>query len=153
MLCGEQGAMELSRELFIDAHLVRKAQGVRLVCHSPVSRGSVFVFDKPWEGPFCNYATVIQSGANYRLYYRGLPVPKHNTGDESLCVAESYDGQHFTRLNINKYRQGGTSLNNVIIPQSQCGTHSMGIMFDNRRGVAAGERWKGIGVEQLLFDV
>ena len=39
MLCGEQGAMELSRELFIDAHLVRKAKGVRLVCHSPVSRG------------------------------------------------------------------------------------------------------------------
>ena len=148
MLCGEQGAMELSRELFVDAHLVRKAKGVRLVCHSPASRGSVFTFDKPWEGPFCNYATVIQSRTNYRLYYRGLPVPKHNTGDESLCVAESYDGQNFTRLSINKYRQCGTAINNVIIPQSQCGTHSMGIMFDNRRGVAPNERWKGIGVEQ-----
>ncbi len=149
MLCGEKGAMELSRELFIDAHLVRKATGIRLVCHSPVSRGSVFVFDKPWEGPFCNYATVVQDGGRYRLYYRGLPVPKHYEGDESLCVAESHDGHHFTRLSINKYRQGGTSLNNVIISQSQCGTHSMGIMIDNRRGVTPGERWKGIGVEQV----
>jgi len=152
MLCGEQGGMELSRELFIDAHLVRKAKGIRLVCHSPVSRGSVFTFDKPWEGPFCNYATVIASSTNYRLYYRGLPVPKHNTGDESLCVAESYDGQNFTRLSINKYRQGGTAINNVIIPQSKCGTHSMGIMFDNRRGVAPSERWKGIGVEQRPIE-
>lgn len=146
---GEQVDMKLTRELFVDAHLVRKATGIRLVCHEPVSAGTAFVFDRPWEGPFCNYATVVQDSGKVRLYYRGLPVPKHNTGDESLCVAESTDGVQFTRLNINKYRQGGTSNNNVIIPDSKCGTHSMGIMLDSRSGVPQSERWKGIGVEQL----
>ena len=145
---GEQVAMKLTRELFVDAHLVRKSTGIRLVCHEPVSAGTAFVFDRPWEGPFSNFATVVHDSGKVRLYYRGIPVPTHYQGDESLCVAESTDGVQFTRLNINTYRQSGTSNNNVIIPDSKCGTHSMGIMLDSRSGVPQSERWKGIGVEQ-----
>jgi hypothetical protein len=60
-------------ELFIDHFLVEKRTNVRQVLHEPKDEGSVLLFDNPWEGPFCGYATVIKDKNKYRLYYRGLP--------------------------------------------------------------------------------
>ncbi|MCK5469578.1 MAG: hypothetical protein KAI99_13745, partial [Cyclobacteriaceae bacterium] len=62
-----------NRELFIDHFLIDQLIGTRLIMHRPIDEGSVLQFEKPWEGPFCGYCTVIKDGEIYRLYYRGLP--------------------------------------------------------------------------------
>ena len=59
------------RELFVDHYLVEKMHGTELRLHRPVDEGRVLAFDKPWEGAFCAYVTVIKAPDKYQMYYRG----------------------------------------------------------------------------------
>ena len=61
------------RELFVDSWLIDAMDSTRLILHAPVDEGPVVHFDKPWEGQFCGYCTVIRDGELFRLYYRGRP--------------------------------------------------------------------------------
>ena len=82
-----------NRELFIDHFLIDQLIGTQLIMHRPIDEGPVLKFDKPWEGPFCGYCTVIKDGDIYRLYYRGLPkAGKDGSTNETTCYAESKDG-------------------------------------------------------------
>ena len=47
------------RELFVDHFLVDQLNGVRLQLHAPRDEGVAFAFDKPWEGLFSGYATIV----------------------------------------------------------------------------------------------
>jgi len=60
------------RELFVDDYLIDRLKGTELRLHHPVDEGIVLKFDKPWEGLFCGYCTIIKDGDLYRAYYRGL---------------------------------------------------------------------------------
>lgn len=133
----------------MDWFLWEQASGLRLATHEPRDEGVALTLDRPWEGPFSNYGTVlIDPDGVYRLYYRGLPVPKHDTGDESLCVAFSRDGIVWFRPAIDRVAQRGIRHNNVLIGASAPGTHAFGVMVDPRPGVKPSERWKGLGVER-----
>ena len=48
-------------------------KGVEIRLEKPRDEGIVHKFDKPWEGPFCGYSTVIKDKDKFYLYYRGLP--------------------------------------------------------------------------------
>ena len=50
------------RELFVDRHLIERIEGAQLVLHHPQPAEVVLRFDRPWEGPFCGYVTVIKDG-------------------------------------------------------------------------------------------
>jgi len=56
------------RELFVDSFLIEKLAGAELRLGAPIDTGSAFAFDRPWEGRFCNYVTVIPDGDLVRLY-------------------------------------------------------------------------------------
>ena len=60
------------RELFVDRTLIDRLDGARLRLHEPRLEGVALTFDKPWEGVFSAYITVIKDGDLYRMYYRGL---------------------------------------------------------------------------------
>src|ERR1044071_5884136 len=62
------------RELFVDPFLIAKLDGVQLRLHEPRREGVALRFDRPWEGGFSGYTTVIKDGPRFRMYYRGLPV-------------------------------------------------------------------------------
>src|SRR6476661_238703 len=62
------------RELFVDTHLVDKLDGVSLRLERPRDEGVSFRFDKPWEGAFAGYCTIIRDGDEFRAYYRGNPT-------------------------------------------------------------------------------
>src|SRR5438046_9051047 len=81
------------RELFVDRYLLEDLKGASLELQKPVDRGTVLKYDKPWEGAFSNYSTVIHDGARYRLYYRGLPTAKRElVADTVTCCGGSPDG-------------------------------------------------------------
>ncbi len=134
------------RELFVDYYLIDKMDNTRLVLHHPHDEGPVLKFDKPWEGAFCGYVTVIKDGSLYRLYYRGLPSAKHEVGEGVVtCYAESHDGIHWTKPNLGLFEVHGTRKNNVILAGEKYATHNFCPFLDSRPGVPPSQRYKALG--------
>ena len=132
------------RELFVDHHLVDRLADARLRLHVPQPREKVLSFDKPWEGLYSNYATVLQDGDEYRLYYRGLPVAKHTLDSEVTCVAHSHDGIHWSKPELGIYEVQGTRDNNVVLAHSR-GCHNLAPFLDTNPDAPAEQRYKAMG--------
>ena len=135
-------------ELFVDHFLVDSLDGATLRLHPPQNAGPVLFFDRPWEGPFSGYVTVIRDGDLYRLYYRGLPKARHDTGLESLCYAESDDGITWRKPDLGLVLVDSSYHNNVIFTHSKAGTHSFSPFIDTRPGVPDDQRFKALGLER-----
>ena len=109
------------RELFVDRHLIERLAGTRLELHRPLRREIVFRTDAPWEGNGCVYQSVFQDGDRVRMYYRGGHHPNSKAYEtdkaswETLCVAESKDGIHFTRPELGVVEFRGSTKNNLIL--------------------------------------
>ncbi len=134
------------RELFVDRYLLEQLENVDLVLHHPRNEGRVLAFDKPWEGAFCAYGTVIKDGAIFRMYYRGVPVAgKDGNSNEVTCYAESADGVSWSKPELGLYEIDGSRANNVILANAAPVTHNFSPFLDKNPGAPAGERYKAIG--------
>lgn len=134
------------RELFVDHELVESLDGVSLRLHQPRNAGPAIQFDRPWEGKFSAYATVLDDNGLFRMYYRGLPEAGGKV-DAVTCYAESRDGVNWTKPNLGLFEIQDTRDNNVVIAKN---AHARGFspFIDTRPGVPANERYKAIaGVE------
>jgi hypothetical protein len=130
----------------VDRHLIESMSGVELRLATPHDEGDVFRFDRPWEGAFCAYATVITDGDRHLLYYRGLPESgKDGTNREVTCVATSTDGMRWTRPDLTFFEVDDTAVNNVILADAAPVTHNFSPFIDTRAGVPANERFKALG--------
>lgn len=130
------------RELFVDDFLIESLDGLSLRLHRPQREGPAFHFDKPWEGKFSAYATVIQDGPLYRMYYRGLP----ETGGEAeavTCYAESSDGIHWTKPELGLHEIGGSRANNVVLADDTF-SRTFSPFLDTRPGVPPERRFKAV---------
>jgi len=138
-------------ELFVDRALVQSLDGVALRLHAPEQRGTVLAFDRPWEGAFCGYATLIEdrdAGGErlLRLYYRGLPsAGADGSPQECTCYAESRDGTTWHKPNLQIHEVGGTRDNNVVLASAAPATHNFCPFLDTRPGVPPAERYKALG--------
>src|SRR2546425_637527 len=98
LFAGEVPDLGSRRELFVDHYLIAKLDRVQLKLHEPRREGVAVKFDKPWEGGFSGYTTVIKDGGLYRMYYRGLPVAgRDGSAEATVCCAESKDGIVWTK--------------------------------------------------------
>ncbi len=133
------------RELFVDRELVSETRGVRLQLATPVDAGPAIHFDRPWEGPFCAYTTVIKDADLYRLFYRGVPVSgRDGNSDEVTCYAESKDGIAWHRPGLSFHEVKGVRPNNVILAGSAPLSHNFSPFLDNRPSVPPFERYKAL---------
>jgi hypothetical protein len=122
------------RELFVDYYLLDRLAGAELRLQAPRAEGKVFAFDRPWEGPFSAYATVIHHESGYRMYYRGRPSAGADGAEgEITCYAESTDGVHWTR-----------PADNVILRDAVPFSHNFTPFLDTRPNVPADEKWKAL---------
>ena len=138
--------LDSRRELFVDHFLIDQLNGTHLQLHHPHDEGEVLTFDKPWEGPFCGYLTVIKDAGLYRLYYRGLPTAKgESTKATVTCYAESHDGIHWIKPDLGLYEIMGTRNNNVVLANIGPVTHNFSPFLDTRPGVNPNQRYKGLG--------
>ena len=134
-----------NRELFIDNFLIDKLIGTRLIMHRPIDEGSVLQFEKPWEGPFCGYCTVIKDGEIYRLYYRGLPkAGKDGSTNETTCYAESKDGIAWTKPDLRIYEIMDTQDNNVILANDAPFSHNFSPFLDTNPNTKREEKYKAL---------
>lgn len=122
------------RELFADPWLLASLEGCELRLAEPRDAGTALAFDRPWEGRFSAYATVLLDRGRYRLYYRGVPnAGQDGRGDEVTCHAESADGRTFTRPD-----------NNIILSKTPPFQHNFSPFLDTRPGVPSEERFKAL---------
>lgn len=132
-------------ELFVDRQLVASAREVSFELQRPIPADTVLRFDKPWEGAFAGYCTVIKDGDLYRLYYRGLPQARQDGSTSgTTCYAESSDGVRRDKPALGLFEVMRTRENNVIPADSAPLSHSFSPMLDARPGVPVAERYKAL---------
>jgi len=132
-------------EPVVDRYLVDRMENVSLRLHEPVDRGPVLVYDKPWEGGFSFYTTVVRDGDMFRMYYRGSGMAGNdNTDAEVTCYAESRDGVNWTRPSLDLHEIAGIRRNNVILAQAAPFTHNFTPFLDARPNVSTDQRYKAI---------
>lgn len=132
-------------EPFVDAYLIERMEGTAFKLHTPVDAGQAFAFDKPWEGPFSAYVTVLRDGQRYRAYYRGAPVSNHEGHEpEVTCVAESTDGIRWTKPELGLFEVRGQRAGNVVLAGDPPFSHNFAPFVDTRPGVPAAERYKAL---------
>jgi len=149
-LFAEEGSsviqLESRRELFVDHYLIHSLDGTYLVLQKPHDEGAVIKFDKPWEGAFCGYFTIIKDGETYRAYYRGVgEAGKDGNSMETTCYAESRDGIHWIKPNLGLYQVKGTSANNVILANAAPVSHNFCPFLDTKSGIDPNRRFKALG--------
>lgn len=134
------------RELFVDGLLIDTLSGgATLRLARPHDEGIAFAFDRPWEGAFCAYVTVLKDGDRYRCYYRGHPLARADGSEtEVTCTAESKDGIRWTKPNLGLFEVDGTRDNNVILAGMKPFSHNLSPLIDTRPGVKADERYKAL---------
>jgi len=133
-------------ELFTDFYLIDTLINTELKLHHPIDRGKVLLFDKPWEGQFSGYCTVIDNGEKFQMFYRGLSsAGKDGREDESTCYAESDDGINWHKPNLCIYDYDGNKNNNVILSKAAPVTHNFSPFLDSREGIDPNYRYKALG--------
>lgn len=134
-----------NRELFVDHFLVDSLENVRLALGVPEHEDAVLAFDKPWEGRYCGYVTVFQDADRYRMYYRGLPEAGRDGSDnEVTCYAESQDGIHWTKPELDLFAVRDHPLNNVVLSGQAPYSHNFTPFLNTRPGAPADERYLAV---------
>ena len=138
------------RELFTDTELVKTIGGqARFQLHAPTRREVAIQYDEPWEGNASGYATIIQDGNVYHMFYRGH---KYIVDDKQLrqaqsevtCYAHSSDGIHWTKPKLGLFDWRGSKQNNIIFLGSP-ETHNFAPFLDTNPNCPPDERFKAIG--------
>ena len=131
-------------ELFVDHYLIDKLDGTRLQLHAPQPADIALEFDRPWEGRYCGYVTVLHDDG-YRLYYRGIPTAGNDGNSaEVTCVATSADGVTFTRPSLGLFEAEGNKDNNIVLAGEPPFSHNFAPFLDTRPGCPAEERYKAL---------
>ncbi len=136
-------------ELFIDTFLIESMKNAELFMHKPEDKGPVIYFNKPWEGIFSGYTTVIKDEKLYRMYYRGVPLAGRDGSDEEVtCYAESSDGINWKKPDLGLYKIFGTLKNNVVLAHAAPVTHNFSPFLDSNPGRSDSFRFKALGGTQ-----
>lgn len=137
------------RELFVDRYLIDRLSNLELELHAPRNEGPVLYFDKAWEGPFSGYSAIIQDGEIYRAYYRGLrEAGSDGSLNEVSCYAESNDGVHWRKPELNLFEIDGSKQNNVILAQAAPVTHNFSPFLDQNPRIDPSQKYKALGGTQ-----
>ncbi len=134
------------REIFVDNYLIEKLNGAVQKIHSPHNEGAVLKFEKPWEGNFSGYCTIIRDGGILRAYYRGVRDAGSDGRDtEVTCYAESKDGINWTKPELGIHEISGSKKNNAILVNEAPVTHNFSPFLDTNPNVKPSEKFKAMG--------
>lgn len=115
-------------QLFVDNYIIEKLdKGAELILHHPEPREIAIIHDKPWEGSGSGFHSVFKDGDIYRMYYSAwnFTIRPGRVTDDShpylLCYAESKDGVHFQKPNLNLVEFQGSKANNIVMVSGKLG--------------------------------
>lgn len=132
-------------EPFFDAELIESLRGLEHRLHTPVPAGSVLKFDRPWEGRYCGYITVLRDSDRFRMYYRGLPESKADGSDKEVtCYAESPDGIVWNKPNLGLYEYKNNNETNIVLADRAPCSHNFAPFLDTHPDAKPEERYKAV---------
>lgn len=135
------------RQLFVDDYLIDQLKSTNLQMGIPHDEGNVLPFDKSWEGPFCNYVTIIKADSGkYQAYYRGSPKTKDGNNSEVSCMAVSNDGIHWTKPDLGIFSSNGNFKNNIVLADQAPSSHNFSPFIDRNPKVAKSEKYKALAL-------
>lgn len=143
-----QNVIELNnnREIFVDEFLLEELNDVKIIKHTPKDEGPVLFFDKPWEGNFSGYTTIIKDGELFRAYYRGVrEAGKDGNENEVTCYAESKDGINWEKPNLGLFEINGSLENNIVLANAAPVTHNFSPFLDKNPNANSKNRYKALG--------
>jgi len=131
-------------EPFVDDWLIEKMNGVELRLHHPTPREVVMAFDKPCEGNTSTYVTVFQDDELFRMYYRGshYDFQSGKGMHQVACYAESKDGIHWTKPELNLIKFEGSTRNNIV--WDGVGNHNFAPFKDTNPNCKPEARYKAL---------
>ncbi|MBM3498515.1 MAG: hypothetical protein FJX74_07565 [Armatimonadetes bacterium] len=101
----------------------------------------LLVADRPHEDFCIGYCTVIREAGRWRMWYEAYDHTYRNDADGYLCYAESPDGLHWTKPNLNLVEVNGSRDNNVLVSGRETGgIHGHNVFLD--AAAAPGDRYK-----------
>jgi len=109
------------RELFLDEFLLDKEKTTAArVLHHPVRRELIMTNDAPWEADGWVYYTVFEDQGLYRMYYLSMPMynrehTRHDPPFHHINYAESRDGIHWIKPELNIWEFQGSKKNNIVM--------------------------------------
>ena len=136
-------------ELFVDDALIDRMHGdIELKLHRPTPREVSVINDAPWEGGTSGYHTVFRDGERYRMYYRGHAMSFDASGlrethREVTRYAESADGIHWTKPQLDLVDFDGSMANNIIWQGPE--SHNFTPFIDANPACPADQRYKTLG--------
>ncbi len=111
------------KQLFIDYRFIESAEGIQLVKQEPYqTREKLVVADQPWEegAALGSYSTVAREGDTIRLWYDirigDPPQGEKQPAFMGVAYAESRDGIHFTKPDLDLVELNGSRKNNLLMP-------------------------------------
>ena len=144
---GDAGAVNIgsNRELLVDQYLIGSLDGTTQKLWPPRDEGPVLLLDRPWEGEYSAYITIVHVGDKYQLYYRG-EHRSQNRSDEvgRTCYAESEDGIHWTRPDIGAFRWEGNQETNVLFEDASALGHNFAPFYDTNPNCPPEQRYKAL---------
>lgn len=114
------------KQLFIDDRWFAAQRGMTLRVNPPIKAERVIVPDRPWEARNISaYSTVLDDDGVYRMWYDAIapkpPEANHIALNRFICYAESDDGLHWRRGEVNRFTWNGITENNIVAPGSEGG--------------------------------
>lgn len=114
--------IDAERQLFVDDYIIGNISGhAELRLHHPVIQNVAMVYDKPWEGAGSGYESIFKDGDIYRMYYKawhrtvGPVYPDTDTLQLYCCYAESKDGIHWMKPDLELFAFQGSKANNIVM--------------------------------------
>ncbi|MCZ6618296.1 MAG: hypothetical protein O7E57_09200, partial [Gammaproteobacteria bacterium] len=103
-------------------------------------------FDKPWEGNTSAYVTVFCDDDRFRMYYRGshYDFEAQKGMHEVTCYAESKDGVHWTKPELNLFEFDDSTRNNIVW-RGDVGYHNFAPFKDQNPDCKPEARYKALG--------
>ena len=139
------------RELMLDDFLFKSIKGLEFRQHTIRDREPVLDLDADWEGrkffgiSACGYPVVFQDGDLFRMYYvsyYGLRLDPPDPEQQFTCYAESRDGIHWKRVQLDTHEFQGNKRNNILLAGNT--SHNFAPFIDTRPGVPADQKYKAV---------
>ena len=133
------------RQLFVNAHLIERLDGLTLRLQEPQPADIVLKSDEPWEG-YHNFGIgVFYHQGRYHLYYRAMPG--ETFGKHYAAVALSDDGINWSKPNLGLVEVSGTAENNIVALEDENGrlqpaTTNLDFWLDTNPRAPQAERFK-----------
>ncbi len=128
------------RVLCWDDKLIESSDKLQIISHKPSMKNLALVCDDVWEGVHNGYSSVMKIGDKYRLYYRA----SGGLCRSSVCVAESYDGITFEKVDVGLYEAGGTKHTNIVYMRDE-EIDNFAVFYDTNPNCPKEEKFKAIG--------